>query len=184
MSSATRCKFVIRRLLSLSQLKLSVTSGAQVATLRQLFAVHYTLVIALEESARSINNLDRAQNGVCDKIRDRIITDHRHSNPSWKNTRAELWNTSYWEYAKCFMPLEGYSEQNTFSETDLNGIISILLNQNDFVNEVNDSICEKVKQLCSLEFILSFHTFMVRKFCSSMSFSILINTRFCRNFKF
>ncbi|XP_060594675.1 uncharacterized protein LOC132749026 isoform X1 [Ruditapes philippinarum] len=45
------------------------------------------------------------------------------------------------------MPLEGYSDKNAYSETDLNGIISILLNQNDFVNEVDDSICHKARHL-------------------------------------
>ena len=87
----------------------------------------------------------KCPNGVCDLVRDKFIKSHKHRNPSWRNTHAEYWDTLYWEYAKCFMPPGGYSDKASYLDTDLNGILSILLTQEDFVHEVDESICSKVR---------------------------------------
>ncbi|KAH3875448.1 hypothetical protein DPMN_038714 [Dreissena polymorpha] len=56
----------------------------------------------------------------------------KYSNPSWKNTRAELWATNHWEIAKCYLPPDGYTDIASVQGTDFNGVISILLNCTHF----------------------------------------------------
>ncbi|XP_045161370.2 uncharacterized protein LOC123526328 [Mercenaria mercenaria] len=89
----------------------------------------------------------KCRNEICDKIRDTIVQAHIHQTPSWKNTRAEAWCKSYWEYAKCFMPSDGYSDKNSFSETDFNGIINIAINHSAFCDEIDGSICKKARSI-------------------------------------
>ncbi|XP_045188973.2 uncharacterized protein LOC123546611 [Mercenaria mercenaria] len=87
-------------------------------------------------------------NGLCDKVRDKIIHAHEYNKPSWKNTRAEAWCNSYWEYAKCFMPPDGYSDKTSFFETDLNGIISIVTNESAFASQIDDKdVCKQARSV-------------------------------------
>ncbi|XP_052791038.1 uncharacterized protein LOC128225064 [Mya arenaria] len=71
---------------------------------------------------------------ICGDFRNEIVSVHRFGNPSWKNTRSELWCTNHWEVAKCFMG-EGYQDVNYFDDTDFNGVISLMLNCKEY--EVN-----------------------------------------------
>ncbi|XP_053375423.1 uncharacterized protein LOC123533778 [Mercenaria mercenaria] len=79
--------------------------------------------------------------GICEGVRDEIIKAHRFSGPSWRNTDARQWANSPWEFAKCFMPPEGYSSVSTAAETDFNGIISVFLNYEHFQIKVNENLC-------------------------------------------
>ncbi|XP_053406908.1 uncharacterized protein LOC128559421 [Mercenaria mercenaria] len=87
-------------------------------------------------------------NRICDRIRDKIEKIHVFNKPSWKNTRAEAWCNSYWEYAKCFMPPCGYSDKPSFSETDFNGIISIVTNESSFASQIDTKdVCEQARSI-------------------------------------
>ncbi|KAH3831125.1 hypothetical protein DPMN_104387, partial [Dreissena polymorpha] len=65
---------------------------------------------------------------TCDNVKQNIISQHRYSGPSWRNTRAENWAHDYWEIGKCFLPPDGYSSVCSVHESDFNGVISIFLN--------------------------------------------------------
>jgi hypothetical protein len=84
------------------------------------------------------------RNGICDQIRQKICDSHVYRKPSWKNTHAEYWCNSYWEYAKCFMPPDGYLDKKSYDDTDFNGVVNILMNHLDFKREVDICVCENV----------------------------------------
>jgi hypothetical protein len=69
-------------------------------------------------------------------VRDGIEEAHRYNNPSWKNTDARQWSDTPWQIAKCFMSSEGYGSSLSAAETDLNGIISVIINCKRFDSKV------------------------------------------------
>ncbi|XP_052226174.1 uncharacterized protein LOC127841393 [Dreissena polymorpha] len=76
---------------------------------------------------------------ICNKVCQKINNEHRYKNNnkneycwSWKNTSAELWQTNYWEIAKCFFPPDGYAATSSIQDTDFNGVVSFLLNCKHF----------------------------------------------------
>ena len=90
---------------------------------------------------------------ICDAIRNEIEIAHRYGQPSYKNTRSKLWCTGSWELAKCFMPAQGYSNKNTADDTDLSGLISVILNNKDFQNKITEILGQpgnKFEKVCSL----------------------------------
>ncbi|XP_052791025.1 uncharacterized protein LOC128225054 [Mya arenaria] len=76
---------------------------------------------------------------ICGDFRNEIVSVHRFGNPSWKNTRAEMWCTNHWEVAKCFMG-PGYQDVKSFDDTDLNGVISLMLNCKEFKDNFSFSV--------------------------------------------
>lgn len=83
--------------------------------------------------------------GICDKLREIIKENHSFHTPSWKNTHAERWCDTPWEMAKCFMPPDGYLGITTIDDTDLNGILSVMINLTRFnLSEVSREKLEKV----------------------------------------
>ncbi|KAH3723495.1 hypothetical protein DPMN_049283 [Dreissena polymorpha] len=64
----------------------------------------------------------------CDKVCQEIIKEHRYNSLFWKNTSAQLWQTNYWEIAKCYFPPDGYAATSSIRDTDFNGVISFMLN--------------------------------------------------------
>ncbi|XP_052762416.1 uncharacterized protein LOC128205051 [Mya arenaria] len=89
---------------------------------------------------------------VCDGFRDSIIRQHRFGGPSWLNTNACDWCSNAWEVAKAFMPPDGYDTIKTSDETDLNGVISVLINCRLFENDIPDlanpiNVCTKVRDI-------------------------------------
>ncbi|KAH3811686.1 uncharacterized protein LOC127833603 [Dreissena polymorpha] len=76
---------------------------------------------------------------TCDKVKQNIESHHRYNNPSWRNTDATKWASDYWEIGKCFLPPDGYSSVLSVQESDLNGVISILLNCTHFQNCLSPS---------------------------------------------
>jgi hypothetical protein len=71
---------------------------------------------------------------ICDKLREKIRRSHEFNSPSWKNTRAERWCTYHWEIAKCYMPPDGYFAVDSLTDTDLNGILSVIMNHSALVS--------------------------------------------------
>ncbi|KAH3723528.1 uncharacterized protein LOC127853294 [Dreissena polymorpha] len=65
---------------------------------------------------------------ICDQVYQKIINEHRYNSLSWKNTSAQLWQTNYWEIAKCYFPPDGYAATSSIRDTDFNGVISFMLN--------------------------------------------------------
>lgn len=47
---------------------------------------------------------------------------------AWKNADRKKWCNSPWELAKCFIHAQGYKSKTSFSESDINALLSILKN--------------------------------------------------------
>jgi hypothetical protein len=84
--------------------------------------------------------------GICDKVRDKIRKHHKYFFPSWNNTSVERWCDNPWELAKCYMPPDGYIGVDSASETDLNGILSVMLNHTEFTGKVEEEDCKEVRK--------------------------------------
>ncbi|KAH3857190.1 hypothetical protein DPMN_099793 [Dreissena polymorpha] len=96
--------------------------------------------------------------GTCSSYEKAIISLHRFSGPSWKNTKRHDWKSNWWEIAKCFLPPQGYANVSSVQESDFNAVINIILNCTDFKNYLSSSwlsppppgpLCplEKVRQI-------------------------------------
>ncbi|XP_060584957.1 uncharacterized protein LOC132740913 [Ruditapes philippinarum] len=79
-------------------------------------------------------------NQICHDFKTKIQCAHRFYGPSYKNTDASQWCSSSWEVAKCFMPPDGYADKISFTETDFNGIISVIINFKDFQVRVHENL--------------------------------------------
>ncbi|XP_052810402.1 uncharacterized protein LOC128238479 [Mya arenaria] len=79
-------------------------------------------------------------NGICGNVHDEIIHHHRFNGPSWKNTNADKWCTSPWEIGKCFLPPDGYKTVSSVNDSDFNGVISVMMNCNDFQNRLSFNV--------------------------------------------
>ncbi|XP_052768850.1 uncharacterized protein LOC128209061 [Mya arenaria] len=93
------------------------------------------------------------RNNICDTLRDAIEQKHRFGNPSWKNTDARKWCVNAWDIAKCFMPPDGYANVDNEEDTDLNGIISVYINCEEFQQyftadlSLPRNLCTKVRDV-------------------------------------
>ncbi|XP_052820259.1 uncharacterized protein LOC128246094 [Mya arenaria] len=79
-------------------------------------------------------------NGICEGVRDEIIKHHRFSGPSWKNTNADKWSTIPWEIGKCFLPPDGYKTVSSIKDSDFNGMISVMINCEDFKTKLSFNV--------------------------------------------
>ncbi|XP_052820896.1 uncharacterized protein LOC128246638 [Mya arenaria] len=79
-------------------------------------------------------------NGICEGVRDEIVKHHRFSGPSWKNTNADKWSTIPWEIGKCFLPPDGYKTVSSIKDTDFNGVISVMINCEDFKTKLSFNV--------------------------------------------
>ncbi|XP_060600207.1 uncharacterized protein LOC132753723 isoform X2 [Ruditapes philippinarum] len=82
-------------------------------------------------------------NKICHNFKTEIHNAHRYKGPSYKNSDATQWCSNYWEVAKCFMPPDGYREKTSATETDFNGIISVILNYKDFQGKIRENLNNK-----------------------------------------
>ncbi|KAH3795514.1 hypothetical protein DPMN_149069 [Dreissena polymorpha] len=64
---------------------------------------------------------------VCNKVLEEIVKSHKYSRPSWKNTNANLWARNPWEIAKAYLPPDGYIGTSSSQDTDLNGILCLMM---------------------------------------------------------
>ncbi|XP_052284776.1 uncharacterized protein LOC127881122 [Dreissena polymorpha] len=80
---------------------------------------------------------------ICDQVKQKIISFHRFYNPSWRNTKAERWATEPWEIGKCYLPPDGYKGVSVVQESDLNGILSLMLNCTHFETCLSASLSPK-----------------------------------------
>ncbi|XP_052819869.1 uncharacterized protein LOC128245683 [Mya arenaria] len=78
--------------------------------------------------------------GICEGVRDEIVRHHRFSGPSWKNTNADKWRTEPWEIGKCFLPPDGYKTVSSIKDSDFNGVISVMINCEDFQNKLSFNV--------------------------------------------
>ncbi|XP_052759743.1 uncharacterized protein LOC128202711 [Mya arenaria] len=79
-------------------------------------------------------------NGICEGVRDEIIKHHSFSGPSWKNTNADKWSTIPWEIGKCFLPPDGYKTVSSIKDSDFNGVISVMINCEDFKTKLSFNV--------------------------------------------
>ncbi|XP_052760039.1 uncharacterized protein LOC128202905 isoform X2 [Mya arenaria] len=79
-------------------------------------------------------------NGICEGVRDEIVKHHRFSGPSWKNTNADKWSTIPWEIGKCFLPPDGYKTVSSIKDSDFNGVISVMINCEDFKTKLSFNV--------------------------------------------
>lgn len=86
----------------------------------------------------------KCSKNVCHQLAQQIRNNHEYSIPSWKNSRPARWCQCPWELAKCFMPRDGYLSANTAEETDLNGILSVMINHKAFRKTFPLDVCRKV----------------------------------------
>ncbi|XP_060588894.1 uncharacterized protein CXorf38 homolog [Ruditapes philippinarum] len=86
---------------------------------------------------------------ICNRIKYFILKCHDFNSPTWQNTSAEKWCYSAWELAKCYMPKGGYFEKQSPAETDLNGIISVMLNNSNISGTIDKSNCEEIRGYCN-----------------------------------
>jgi hypothetical protein len=86
---------------------------------------------------------------ICHHIREAIRKTHTFSCPTWANTDATKWCTSWIEIAKCYIA-SGYKDK---SDLDLNAIISVIVNKKSFESKMkapikakkeDENICRKV----------------------------------------
>ncbi|XP_060604579.1 uncharacterized protein LOC132757337 [Ruditapes philippinarum] len=80
---------------------------------------------------------------ICHNFTNEIQNAHRYSGPSYKNTDATQWCSNFWEVAKCFMPPDGYKDKASATETDFNGIVSVILNYKDFQMKIHENLNNK-----------------------------------------
>ncbi|XP_052760229.1 uncharacterized protein LOC128203028 [Mya arenaria] len=78
--------------------------------------------------------------GICEGVRDEIVQHHRFSGPSWKNTNANKWSTIPWEIGKCFLPPDGYKTVSSINDSDFNGVISVMMNCEDFKTKLSFNV--------------------------------------------
>ncbi|XP_060606654.1 uncharacterized protein CXorf38-like [Ruditapes philippinarum] len=79
-------------------------------------------------------------NKICNNFQTEIQKEHRFNGPSYKNTDATQWCINSWEVAKCFMPPDGYKDVVSASETDFNGVNSVIINCRCFQTKVTDDL--------------------------------------------
>ncbi|WAR20371.1 hypothetical protein MAR_002209 [Mya arenaria] len=90
---------------------------------------------------------------ICNEFMLGIEGNHRFNGPSWKNTNASDWYSNPWEVAKCFLPPDGYLNFKTADDTDINGIINLIINCKFFDSYFTDdlsllhNICTKVRDV-------------------------------------
>lgn len=101
----------------------------------------------------SIPTRHQASCGVCCALMAEICLNHRYRGPSWNNTDATQWCTDAFHVAKCYMPPDGYRDKIALSETDFNGILSVMINSKSFQKKMTaklgnkPNICTKVGYL-------------------------------------
>ncbi|XP_060556023.1 uncharacterized protein LOC132716718, partial [Ruditapes philippinarum] len=89
------------------------------------------------------NSLPPCPNKICHYFKTEIQKSHRYNGPSYKNTDATQWCSKSWEVAKCFMPPDGYKDVVSASDTDFNGVNSVIINCRCFQAKVTDDLRKK-----------------------------------------
>ncbi|XP_053384155.1 uncharacterized protein LOC123536123 [Mercenaria mercenaria] len=69
---------------------------------------------------------------ICQNIRDAICREHRHGKPFWKNSNATKWCFESYEIAKCYMSQTDDAANSSLKDTDINGILAVIMNNNRF----------------------------------------------------
>ncbi|XP_060577692.1 uncharacterized protein LOC132734845 [Ruditapes philippinarum] len=85
-------------------------------------------------------NSSGCPNSICHYLKTKIQNAHRYNGPSFKNTDATQWCSNFWEVVKCFMPPDGYKDKASATETDFNGIISVILNYKDVQGKIHENL--------------------------------------------
>ena len=62
-------------------------------------------------------------NGICDKLRTKIISHHRRYEPNWRCTDATKWCTNHFEIAKCFLPAFICADTTSVKDINLWGLL-------------------------------------------------------------
>ena len=93
-------------------------------------------------------------NSVCNVIRDKILNEHRFHGPSWKNTESSRWCRDPWQLATCYMSA-GYQASTSAGQTDLPGLLSVVINNKIFDTEVTDNLSNKNNLFCQVILNLS-----------------------------
>ena len=92
----------------------------------------------------------------CEKFRNEVFRTHRFKDkngfggPSWANTDATQWSTNPWELAKCYMARDGYRHVTSVKETDLSGLLSVIINHTDFQTVLAENLTLQTNIFCKV----------------------------------
>ena len=93
----------------------------------------------------------RCPNSVCDKIFTAISNEHRFRKPAWTNTDCQMWCSDSWQLAKCYMPGgRGYASPVTAADTDISGLLNVIINNERFVKLVNANLVNRTNIYCQV----------------------------------
>lgn len=73
-------------------------------------------------------------NGVCSKLYDLILLEHRYNEPLWANSTIPDWEANAWSVAKCYMTTKCHT--SSAQSTDAAGLLSIITNATFFQQKV------------------------------------------------
>ncbi|XP_053390924.1 uncharacterized protein LOC128553773 [Mercenaria mercenaria] len=76
---------------------------------------------------------------TCSQIYDDIVHQHRFKEPHWV-TDCSTWYSDHWQFAKCFLTTTIKGSNNTAADTDVSGLLSIIINGEFFQSELHCSI--------------------------------------------
>ena len=81
-------------------------------------------------------------NNICGAIYDSIIQSHASNPPApnWKNTDSHMWTVDPWSVAKCFINAPGYSNKTSAAETDVTGLLHLIVNNIYFQSHISCSL--------------------------------------------
>ena len=63
-----------------------------------------------------------------------VLNAHRFKKITWSNTNLKQWANNEWEIAKCFIPTPGYEHTTCAEDTDLPGLLGIIINMKRISN--------------------------------------------------
>lgn len=75
----------------------------------------------------------------CSQFYDEVIRLHRYSDPCWE-TDASKWCTDHWQFAKCFLTTTSKLGDKNAVDTDVAGLLSIIINAKFFQKEISSAI--------------------------------------------
>ena len=96
-----------------------------------------------KDRTKQYNGSSGCPSHICHNMKSEIQNAHRYYGPSYKNTDATHWCNNPWEIAKCYMPPDGYKDISSATDTDFNGIISVIINHTDFEAKISEDLSKK-----------------------------------------
>ncbi|XP_053381145.1 uncharacterized protein LOC128549070 [Mercenaria mercenaria] len=80
----------------------------------------------------------KCPNNFCSFFYDLIILAHDERNPTWSNTDPRRWYSDHWSFAQCYVSTSGYLDKPSATETDAAGLLSVVLNNIEIRDTVDN----------------------------------------------